>query len=217
MKVGTDALVLGSLIETRDKDRCLDVGAGTGVISLILAQRFPNLIIDAVEKDVPSSDECRENFQNSAWRGRLEVYNVDFLDFSINNKYNLIVSNPPYYASTLKNEDVRKANARHAESLPPSLFFKKATDLLLPEGEFWIIVPSDDIENWLNIANDNGLLPFQIVDVYGKIGVLKRNVIGLKRNAKSCMRNAFTIRNEAGQYSDQYILQTKELHFNKLN
>ena len=216
MKVGTDALVLASLINTHGKLNCLDVGAGTGVIALILAQRFPLLQVDAVEKDSEAAKECETNFENSPWANRLASYEGDFLSFESNKSYDLIVSNPPYYTSTLKNNNARKANARHVESLPPSLFVEKATNLLLPEGEFWIIVPSDDLENWLNVASDNGLDPFQIVDVFGKVGVLKRNVIGLKRNAKSCMRNTFTIRNESGQYSDQYILQTKELHFNKL-
>ncbi len=117
MKVGTDAMLLGAFVETENKTQALDIGTGTGVLSLMLAQKNETLQITAIDIDELSAKEALINFQNSSWTNRLNVYHADFLSFKTENQYDLIVSNPPYFSTTNENKDERKAQARHISSL----------------------------------------------------------------------------------------------------
>ena len=116
MKVGTDAMVLGSFVNSHGRKKGLDVGSGTGVLSLMIAQNNSDISIDAVELDALSAAEGELNFKNSPWPERLKTHHCDFLEYETEEKYDLIVSNPPYYQTTLVNNDDRKANARHEKS-----------------------------------------------------------------------------------------------------
>ena len=118
MKVGTDAMVLGASIDVTDKIKGLEVGAGTGVISLMLAQQNKSLTIQTLEIDELASREAAFNFSKSSWSNQLKSECIDFLDFQSDEKYDLIFSNPPYHISAKLNQDQRMANAKHEISLP---------------------------------------------------------------------------------------------------
>ncbi len=213
MKVGTDAMLLGALVESSEKFRALDVGSGTGVLSLMLAQKNPELIIDAVELDAESAEECALNFKNSPWNHRLNVVNSDFLEFDTSEKYDLIVSNPPYYQTTLVNQNQRKAAARHSESLPVPSFVLKASNYLSDSGNFWLIIPSENKKTWEDEARANGLFLNQSILIFGKRGgILKRCIIQFSLTPKECRTSTLFIRDASGDYTEDYRQLTKDFH-----
>lgn len=213
MKVGTDAMILGAFVETENKTRGLDIGTGTGVISLMLAQKNENLQITAIDIDEASVQEANMNFKNSPWSNRLHVIHNDFLAHNFEEQFDLIVSNPPYFSTTNENEDARKAQARHVSSLEIKPFIVKVSSLLSPTGHFWLIIPYNDFTRWYLNCEMNGLRIARKIDIIGKEGnepircILKidKTTI-LTQNEKFCIRNADNL------YSDEYIALTKEFH-----
>ena len=157
MKIGTDGVLLGSWCDVSDATHVLDVGCGSGLIALMVAQRNTTAMIDAVEIDGLAAAEAAENFRYSPWKDRLTVYPVDFLAFESNNKYDLIVSNPPFFKTDTMAPDKRRAMARNENSLPFEKLLLKAKSLLAPSGIFALIAPvevKESIEFW---AGENNL------------------------------------------------------------
>lgn len=215
MKVGTDALLLASMAEPDVlPGNALDVGTGTGVVALIIAQRFKDARVDAIDIDAPSVKECEENFIASAWSDRLSVFQIDFRDFQPERTYDLIISNPPYYGTTNRNEDKRKARARHVDSLPLVEFSQKCSDLLSETGEIWLIFPFEDQFKWKNAFEKNGLFPRKEIAVSGKEGEsFKRLICAFTRTEIARVEEiTFAIRDLEGKFSSQYKLLTAELH-----
>lgn len=144
MKVGTDGVLLGAWCHVAGCRRVLDIGAGTGLISLMIAQREPDAFIDAVEIERDAAAEARDNFDSSPWSDRLRVIEADFNRWTagIDAPYDLIVSNPPYFNSELKAPDASRALARHGEGLTyDSIVKAAASGLLSPEGRLCMISP----------------------------------------------------------------------------
>ena len=126
MKVGTDAMLLGAMVGSSDPSEILDVGAGTGVIALMMAQRFDQARVDAVEIDNAAFEEAKGNITASVFKDRMSIFYCDFLEFNTTKKYDLIVSNPPYFMNSLKNSDRSKTLARHADDLSAHQFLTKS-------------------------------------------------------------------------------------------
>lgn len=217
MKVGTDAMVLGAFINASNRQRGLDIGAGTGVLSLMIAQNNSDIIVDAVELDELSAKECELNFVNSKWSDRLNVHRGDFLEFETEDKYDLIISNPPYYQSTLVNEDSRKANARHEQSLPMRDFILKTRKLMTDDGEFWFIVPADDQFTWKKACTSANLHMVEKISINGKEGGETKRIIYVFCNHKSILEeSSFSVRDKKNGYTEDYKELTREFHFNEL-
>lgn len=225
MKVGTDAMLLGSLVESKSPGSILDIGSGTGVISLMMAQRFPEANCTGIELDEASAFEALENFQASPWTNNLEVIQSDFLEYSFSKKYDLIVSNPPYYQSRLENSDPRKTRARHESALPMEAMLEKVSGLLSHLGTLWVIVPVEVWKKWIDAATTHGLQCIGRKDIYGKKGgEVKRVVLAfalstLQLDPQEMIFTEFDkifIRNSEGNYTQQYIELTKEFHYQDL-
>ena len=213
LKVGTDAMILGSLIDVQGHTNALDVGTGTGVLSLMITQRNSVLNCTGIDLDEESIEEARTNFTESIWSDRLSVISGDFLETNFEQEFDLIISNPPYYTSTLENDNARKAQARHVSSLPIDQFVFKATELLTQEGKFWIIVPFDDIEKWKSEAFKNGLSVEQLIKISGKEHQPpNRIVISFSKMDSETTVKSFAIRNQAGEYTEAYRELTQEYH-----
>lgn len=174
MKVGTDGVLLGAwckCVDVRDADSCspmphiLDIGAGTGLISLMLAQRNPKVLIDAVEVDPSAASQCQDNFMSSPWSSRLIINAVPLLDFNTDTRYDLIVSNPPFYNATLKPDDEARAVARHKDSLPVSDIMRFAASHLSPYGSLALIYPVSYDDEVMTAAVLNGFSPSRLCDV----------------------------------------------------
>lgn len=161
MKVGTDGVLLGSWafagVASDSSLRILDVGCGTGVIALMLAQRFPKAEITGVEIDPNAADEASSNFASSPWGDRLKVVCKDFLEFPgasddtemdiYMNSFDLVVSNPPFFTNGALAPDEARRVARHASSLSLSSLTKHAVELLKPGGSLGVIVPIEQFES----------------------------------------------------------------------
>lgn len=217
MKVGTDAMVLGALINVQGKDNGLDIGAGTGVLSLMVAQNNSLINITAVELDEPSFEECALNFQQSVWKDRLRVVNADFINFDSSDKYDLIFSNPPYYQTKLPGKDKRLSAAKHEASLPMRSIVTGSRRLLSEKGEIWLIVPFADHERWVDEFNANDLWCNRLISISGKIGEKpNRAVLSFSFKNIQYLNNKLAVRDVEGNYTDEYKKLTKDFHFNKL-
>lgn len=143
MKVNTDGVLLGALAMATDPDTILDIGTGTGVISMMLAQRFPNALADAVEIEPSAAEAARQNLDGSPFRSRLNVHPVGFEQYfnSSEKKYDLIVSNPPFYIDSLASTGADKSLARHAGKAFFETLISSVALHLTPVGCCWLILP----------------------------------------------------------------------------
>jgi tRNA1Val (adenine37-N6)-methyltransferase len=207
---------LGAMVHAENAGKCLDVGAGCGVISLMLAQRFPMLEIDAVELDPASSEECAGNFTNAPWNNRLKTIFGDFLTYVPNQQYNLIVSNPPFYTNGILSKDHRKSSAKHNASMPFSHFFEKVKALLSSDGQCWVILSSSDVNAVEKLAQNEGLHPSIRYWIFGRPGKKNRCILAFRKELVQPIEREFVVRNENGSYTDAYKELTKDFHFNDL-
>ena len=142
MKVGTDGVLLGAWCPMHDANTILDIGTGSGLIALMLAQRTDeSVIIDAVESDHESYVQCCDNFELSPWRNRLRVFHTRIQDFRPDNKYDLIVCNPPYFTTGQQSPNLRRGAARHSIGLTPQDLIISMKSLLNPSGKLALILP----------------------------------------------------------------------------
>jgi len=168
MKINTDGVLLGALAGGSDPERILDIGAGTGVISLMLAQRFPHARVDAVEVDPSAAEAARANFAVSPFAGRLQLIDSSFQDYGKQLDpvvYNLIVSNPPFFLNSLKNPDHQKTLARHAEEGFFDELVQFAQQHLSWEGELWLILPTEAALQTQNLAAGAGFYLTKCIEV----------------------------------------------------
>lgn len=141
MRINTDGVLLAASAAHNHPKRILDIGTGTGVIALMLAQKFNGAKIDAVEIDFQAAEAARGNAGRSKFSKQINVLNTAFEDFCSIEKYDLIVSNPPFFVNDLKNEEERKGIARHAAADFFEMLIRKSADLLSESGKVWLVLP----------------------------------------------------------------------------
>lgn len=210
MKIGTDAFVLGSLVDTKNCKNILDIGSGTGVLGFMLNQYFNNCEVTFIEINEKVIPTLQENVKNNPINS--QVITADFLSHSFDSKYDLIISNPPYFSDSTKAANSERILARDNESLAPEPFFKKVSNLLSDTGLFWIILPNDNSEVYLEAATNNNLFLHKEVIIFGKPEVHKRNVFAFGTQESDIKFSELTIRNNDGKYTDQYKALTKDFH-----
>ncbi len=205
MKVGTDGVVLGAWAKCAGKRSVLDVGTGTGLISLMIAQRNTQAIIDAVEIDSSAAAEAEYNFQHSPYESRLTCYNADFQSFAqtITQRYDLIVSNPPYFDGSYTSDDAQRTAARHTDLLSFDDLIEGVLKLLEPEsGQFAAIFPHSQAAIFIAKAAAFGLYCSEILEIYGKVGRPKKRMAAL-----------FSLQREADVRTDSlYVLDAGGKH-----
>lgn len=141
MKINTDGVLLAALADGSGCENMLDIGTGTGVIALMLAQRFELAKIHAVEIDAEASATAEKNFKNSVFKDRLSISNKAIEQFETDKQFDLIISNPPYFVNDLRNAEEKKGIARHANDEFFAHLLAKVDELLGPNGCFWFILP----------------------------------------------------------------------------
>lgn len=216
MKVGTDGVLLGAWTHIHDEvNSVLDIGSGTGLIALMLAQRSNAEVIDAIELEENAYEQTVENFENSDWGDRLFCYHASFQEFAkeIDDTYDLIISNPPFYNSTYKGLEKERALARHSESLNYTDLLKGVSKLLSEEGSFSVIIPFSEEENFIKIAKEYLLFPNKITRVKGSIhSKLKRSLIQFSFTEKSIETNELIIEIERHNYTIEYKNLVKDFY-----
>lgn len=218
MKVGTDALVLAASIP-RDESvqRILEIGSGTGVISLILAQRFEQATVAALEIDRASAEESSLNFLRSPWSDRLRAIHKDYFQYHTEKKFDLIVSNPPYYSTQNASVDERVSQSKHITNAEISEFALKTASLLGEQGRAVLIFPYSSQTIWFESFQTADLYPERIIEVQGKSDERPIRVIAFFSFQRTDARKeAFVIRKKDGNYSYEYKILTQDLHDREL-
>ncbi|SMO49212.1 tRNA1(Val) (adenine(37)-N6)-methyltransferase [Solitalea koreensis] len=211
MKVGTDGLLLGTLTNSINSKNILDIGSGTGLIALILAQRSPNALIDAVEIESDAYEQARSNFVISVWSDRLKIFHTSIFDFRPKKKYDLIVSNPPYFINSLKSNGKKKEAARHIDEQFFAKLAVKVNDLLESDGKFWLILPLIESDQFAKEALHVGLFPEIIFNVHSfDHAEAKRKIVAFGKNCKTVAENKFVIYDSPGKHSAQYRSTVKD-------
>lgn len=158
LKVGTDAVLVGAWCNAENALRILDIGTGSGVIALMIAQRTsPDACIDAVEINVNDANQARANVMNSPWPGKIAVHALPIQEFSSSGLYDLIVCNPPFFSQSLHPPETNRAIARHDAQLTQRELLAAVDRLLAPHGTFSVILPADGAEKFIGEAVRNEL------------------------------------------------------------
>lgn len=212
MKVGTDGVLLGAWTDVEFAARILDVGSGTGLISLMLAQRS-RAQITAVDIDADAVLQARENIEASPWKDRIEVKLHDVCSYAPDACFDVIVSNPPYFVNSLKCPDGQRNTARHADTLDFDRLISSAARLLLPEGAFSAIIPTDGMELFLTLASGCGFYLSRKTLVKTKPDATpKRVLLELKLRPTSCISDELVVELSRHVYSEAYTALTKEFY-----
>lgn len=217
MKVGTDGVLLGAWTPIHNNPfGILDIGTGTGIISLMLAQRSHAQQIDALEIDEEAYEQATDNFENSPWNDRLFCFHAALDEFveEPEDEYDLIVSNPPFYSEDYKSNNGQRDLARFQDALPFEDLIEAAAILLSENGIFSVIIPFKEEEKFLTLAAEYELFAFKITHVKGTpTSDYKRSLIALSRNSNViCTTDALTIETVRHQYTDEYIRLTKDFY-----
>lgn len=213
MKVGTDGVLLGAWCSSQSARRIADVGTGTGLISLMCAQRNATAKIDAIEIDSSAAKCARENVARSAWNDRIEVIESAIQQFSTEERYDLIVSNPPYFSETLQSPDPSRATARHNCSLPHRDLIDAAKRLLTPDGRLSIILPADESRRFAMQAVVAGLHLRRRCDIATKKGAApKRTMSEWSLATGEASIEKLTLSAEDGSRSEEYSRLTEDFY-----
>ncbi|MEX0313328.1 MAG: tRNA1(Val) (adenine(37)-N6)-methyltransferase, partial [Allomuricauda sp.] len=216
MKVGTDGVLLGAWTSLKDEpNSILDIGTGTGLIALQMAQRCDAELIDAIEVDESAYEQCVENFEASPWADRLFCYHAGLDEFvnEIEDKYDLIISNPPFYSEEVSSGDEARDTARQTNSLPFDELLEGVSKLLSPKGVFSVIIPFKEEEGFIGLAGNIGLFPSRITRVRGNPNAeLKRNLLEFGFLKKPVKTKELTIELGRHQYTKEYIELTKDFY-----
>ena len=216
MKVGTDGVLLGAWATLQhDPNSILDIGTGTGLIALQLAQRSSATLIDALEIDDSAYEQATSNFENSPWADRLFCYHASFLEFveEMDDKYDLLVSNPPFYTEHYKTDDTQRNLARFNDSLPFEHLLFGTAQLLSENGKACFIIPFSIEQFFLEIANKYGLYINRVTRVKGTPKTeYKRSLLELSFTKCKIVANDLIIETERHKYTDAYIALTKPFY-----
>ncbi|BCY28068.1 tRNA1(Val) (adenine(37)-N6)-methyltransferase [Flavobacterium okayamense] len=218
MKVGTDGVLLGAWATLENNPySILDVGSGTGLIALMLAQRSYAEQIDALEIDEDAYEQCVENFENSSWSDRLFCYHASFQEFVEEmyeeEKYDLIVSNPPFYTAHYKSENEQRDLARFEDALPFDHLLHGSSLLLSENGVFCVIIPYSEEKNFISIATHFELFPSKITRVKGTpTSEIKRSLIAFSKNQTKTYTDELVIETARHQYTEEYKILTQDFY-----
>lgn len=215
-KVGTDSMLLAAFCRTFHPAEILDVGTGTGVISLIMAQYYTKAKIQAIELQKEAFLLAQKNFYSSPFSKRLTPILGDVLQYQFDSTFDLIISNPPFYKKGFPSPDAQRNSARQTTTFNFELFFKRAYDLLNSKGNIALIFPFERKNELLQLGRNNELYASTVITVNGKLHHPSRCIVFFSKSPSILEESEFTVRNEKGEYTDTYKVLTKDLHFNKL-
>ena len=226
MKIGTDGVLLGAWTPIENNlFSILDIGTGTGIIALMLAQRSSASQIDALEIDEDAYEQATDNFENSPWNDRLFCFHAGLDEFveepeddpsnsELAQQYDLIVSNPPFYSEDYKSSNDQRDLARFQDAMPFEDLIEAAALLLSENGTFCVIIPFKEEEKFLELANEYELYPLKITRIKGTPTTeIKRSLLAFSRNkTPDFITDELVIETARHQYTPEYIELTKDFY-----
>ena len=217
MKIGTDGVLLGAWSPLdRDPFSILDIGTGTGIIALMLAQRSEARQIDALEINENAYEQATDNFENSPWNDRLYCFHAGLDEFveEPEDEYDLIVSNPPFYTEDFKTDNEARDLARFADAMPFEDLIEAAALLLSENGIFAVIVPFKEEASFITLAEEYELYPIKITRVKGTPTTeIKRSLLAFSREKTTAFPiGELIIETARHQYTPEYIELTKAFY-----
>ena len=217
MKIGTDAVLLGAWCPIDNNPKSiLDVGAGTGILALMLAQRTNADQIDALEIDEEAYEQCVENFENSPWADKLFCYHAaldEFVD-DPEDEYDLIISNPPFYSEDFKTADEQRDLARFQDAMPFEDLIEAADLLLSENGTFAVVIPYKEEERFIDLCAEYEFYPVKATRVKGSHKTpIVRSLLAFKRYELSVLTaDELVIEINRHEYTDDYINLTQDFY-----
>ncbi|NDV45743.1 methyltransferase domain-containing protein [Paludibacter sp. 221] len=216
MKVGIDGVLLGAWADVKNANNILDIGTGSGLIALMLAQRNPDATITAIDIDENAILQSEINIKNSPWGNRIEVGKNSLQDFMLSStkKYDLIVSNPPFFINSMKAPEDTRTTARHTDTLTHEELITYSKALITPKGKLCIILPINEGEKCIDFAENSGLFCNKKVSVFPKPGSpAKRLLLGFSLEKRERENTHITIESETRhQYTPEFTQLAKDFY-----
>ena len=216
MKIGTDGVLLGAWTSIENNPfSVLDIGAGTGILSLIIAQQSQAQVIEAIEIDDLAYEQCVDNFEQSAWNDRLFCYHASLEEFAeeIEDTYDLIICNPPFYSETYKTENSQRDLARFQDAMPFEHLLESVITLLSKDGLFSVIIPYSEEDRFFQLASQVQLFSTRITRVKGNPNSeIKRSLLEFSFNKSEIEYSELIIETTRHQYTQDYINLTKDFY-----
>lgn len=216
MKIGTDGVLLGAWTPIINNPyNVLDIGAGTGILSLMLAQRSNAEQIDAIEIDEDAYEQCVENFEASPWSDKLFCFHAGLDEFvdEPEDEYDLIISNPPFYTDDYKSDNSSRDLARFEDALPFEELIEAAALLLSDNGIFSVIIPFKEEERFVSLCKELDLFPLKITRVKGTPTTeIKRSLLAFCKMEQTPLIDELVIEISRHNYTPEYIELTKDFY-----
>ena len=213
MKVNTDGVLLGAWTDVDGAEAILDIGTGTGVIALMMAQRNAAAIIDAIDIDADAFAQANENFTSSQWHDRLCAYHTSLQNYFPDKKYDFIISNPPYFVDDYKTEDHQRNIAKHSISLSYQELVSGISHLLSDNGSAALVLPAFNLQLFESLASEQKLFVTKLTEVIAVKGKSPYLVlIKLGRKQIKYSKSSIVIQNEEGIFTNEYKGLTKDFY-----
>lgn len=212
MKINTDGVLLAAIVQSHSSPRAvLDIGTGTGVIALMLAQKFLDAVVTAIEIDASAAQMAKLNFKNSMFKDRIQSSHVSLEQYNNLTQFDIVVSNPPFFVNDLKNPEKRKELARHADEKFFPLLIKRASVFLSAIGCLWLILPPKQAELVVELAAKKQLSPSKVIHVFSDVTKPEfRQILCLDYSQRKTIHENFFIYEPNQVYTDAYKMLLKD-------
>jgi len=215
MKIGVDGVLIAAWTEISFPIEILDIGTGSGLISLMLQQKFPEAIITALEPNEIAHQQAKGNFKNSPFPNQQNLELTDLQNFKSNKQFDLIISNPPFFEESVSSGDINRDQARQATFLPFQEFIKLSADLLSATGIINFIYPTQQTNQILDFAKQANLHIIKHTVVFpNNTKSSKRSLFSFSKNQQDTLKDQLFIKDNNDNFTQEYIDLTKEFYIN---
>jgi len=218
MKIGTDSVLLGAWTPCENETRILDIGTGSGILALMMAQRNKNIPVDTVELEPEAATLAKNNIQLSPWPGQVNIFNSSIQHFRIETlqKYSLVICNPPFFTDSLKTPGKARTMARHNDTLPVAELLELTSGVLAENGKAAFIIPAEAFGNWRTEAAKHNLFPGLVTEVKSSPRHTPHRVLVVFTHTEmqAVTHKEFIIYVSRSMYSHEYKELTKDFYLN---